>query len=32
MHCRPYKESISKEMNADNDLNWHLHDQDNREL
>ena len=26
-HCRPYKESISKEMNNDNDLNLHLHDQ-----
>ena len=24
---RPYKESISKEMNNDNDLNLHLHDQ-----
>ena len=24
---RPYKESISKEMNNDNDLNSHLHDQ-----
>ena len=25
--CRPYKESISKEMKNDNDLNLHLHDQ-----
>ena len=24
---RPYKESISKEMNNDNDSNLHLHDQ-----
>ena len=24
---RPYKESISEEMNNDNDLNLHLHDQ-----
>ena len=24
---RPYKESISKEMNKDRDLNLHLHDQ-----
>ena len=24
---RPYKESTSKEMNNDNDLNLHLHDQ-----
>ena len=26
-HYRPYKESISKEMNNDNDLNLNLHDQ-----
>ena len=25
--CRPYKEAISKEINNDNDLNLHLHDQ-----
>ena len=24
---RPYKESVSKEMNNDNNLNLHLHDQ-----